>query len=66
MMSWITLLHIALQIAAYFAKRAERKDIENSILNEIKILHDEYVDAASDARANTKLPEDGSNPNQRD
>lgn len=65
-MTWLSLLPLILKLAAYFARRAERFDIERSLLNEIETLHGKHVDAAASARDSARLPGDGTNPNQRD
>lgn len=67
-MSWVVALQLVLQLAAYFARRAERLDIEKSLLSTLENLHGKHVDEAADAHNRVtldSLPNDR-NPNQRD
>lgn len=67
-MNWLILLKYALQFAAYFARRAERREVEKSILNEIENLHDQRLDRARSARDDVmsgRVPDDDNDPNLR-
>lgn len=67
-MTWLTLLPIILKLAAYFARRAERRDIEAALLGQVENLHGKHVDAAAAARDRVTPGSlsDERNPNQRD
>ncbi|EUB95867.1 hypothetical protein PMI07_002355 [Rhizobium sp. CF080] len=68
-MTWLAALKLILQLAAYFARRAERIDIEKAVLNELENLHHKRVDAAvaasDDVRAG-RVPVDPNDPYRRD
>lgn len=68
-MTWLSALKLILQLAAYFARRAERIDIEKAVLNELENLHGKRVDAAvaagDDVRAG-RVPVDPNDPYRRD
>ncbi|MEN5275743.1 hypothetical protein ABE527_02220 [Brucella sp. TWI432] len=49
-MSSLSILTLLLKLAAYFARRAERSDIEKAVLNEIENIHSKRVDRAVAAR----------------
>lgn len=68
-MSALTILKLLLQLSAYFARRAERRDIEKAVLNELENLHGKRVDAAVDARDDVlagRVPGDPDDPYRRD
>lgn len=68
-MSTLSILTILLKLAAYFARRAERSDIEKAVLNEIENIHSKRVDRAVDARDDVlagRVPIDPDDPNRRD
>lgn len=68
-MSALSVLNLLLKLAAFFARRAERADIEKAILNEIENLHGKRVDAAVDARddvASGRVPRNDDDPYRRD
>lgn len=48
-MTWLKALYLVLQLAAFLARRAERRDVEEAVRNELKLLMDQRVDAAVDA-----------------
>lgn len=64
-----TVLKLLLTLAAYFAKRAERQDIEKAVLNDLELLHKKRVDAAvaagDDVRSG-RVPVDPNDANRRD
>lgn len=67
--SALAVLKLLLTLAAYFAKRAERQDIEKAVLNELENLHKKRVDAAVAARDDVlagRVPVDPGDPNRRD
>jgi|GEM_PF-4397018 len=67
--SALAVLKLLLTLAAYFAKRAERQDIEKAVLNELENLHKKRVDAAVAARDDVlagRVPVDPDDPNRRD
>lgn len=67
--SALAVLKLLLTLAAYFAKRAERQDIEMAVLNELENLHGKRVDAAvvagDDVRAG-RVPVDPNDKYRRD
>jgi hypothetical protein len=68
-MAWLSILQLLLQLAAQFAQRAERADIEKAVLDALKLSHDERVDRAHDARDSVlsgRVPPDDGDPNRRD
>lgn len=68
-MTWLSALKLILQLAAFFARRAERIDIEKAVLNELQVLHSKRVDAAvaasDDVRAG-RVPVDPGDKYRRD
>jgi hypothetical protein len=68
-MTWLAILKIALQLAAYFADRAKRADIQKAVLNELEILHGKRVREATVARDDVlagRVPPDPLDPYRRD
>lgn len=68
-MSWLLVVRMFLELAAFFARRAERLDIERNILNEIELLQKKRVDRAADARDDViagRMPVDPDDPYRRD
>lgn len=68
-MTWLAVLKYILQLAAYVARKSERKDVEQSLLNELEIVHGNRVRKASDARDNVlagRVPVDPNDPYRRD
>lgn len=68
-MSALSILNLLLKLAAFFARRAERQDIEKAILNEIENLHGKRVDAAAAARDDVvagRVPSNDADPYRRD
>ena len=49
-MTWVLILKLFLELAAFAARRAEKKDIESAILAGLETLHGKRVDAAVSAR----------------
>lgn len=67
-MTWSDVLKIVLLLAAYLARRAERRDIEAAVRGQVERIHAKHVDEAAAARDRVttgSLPSDR-NPNQRD
>jgi hypothetical protein len=65
----LAILRLLLQLASYFAKRAERADIETAILAQLEASHGKRVDAAVAARDDVlagRVPIDEHDPNRRD
>lgn len=68
-MNWVALLKLALQLAAFFARKADRRDIEKAVLNEVEVLHSKRVDdaaAAGDDVLSGRVPADPDDPYRRD
>ncbi len=68
-MTWLSALKLILQLAAYFARRAERLDIEKAVLNELENLHRKRVDAAvsaGDAVRTGSVQSDAADPYRHD
>ena len=68
-MTALAILKIVLQLAAYLARRADRRDIEKAVLSELENLHGKRVDAAAAARDDVisgRVPADHDDPNRRD
>lgn len=68
-MGWLQALTLILQLAAYIARRAERYDVEKAVLNDLKLLQAERVDAAAAARddvVNNRVHPDDNDPYRRD
>lgn len=68
-MTWFALLRLALGLAAFFARRAQRRDIERAVLNELERTHKKRVDdavAARDAVLDGSVQPDPDDPNRRD
>lgn len=67
--SALAVLKLLLTLAAYFAKRAERQDIEKAVLNDLELLHKKRVDAAvaagDDVRSG-RVPVDPNDEYRRD
>ena len=65
----LSVVKLLLWFAAYFAKRAERQDIEAAILSQLEIAHGKRVDAAVKSRDDVmsgQLPADPKDPYRRD
>ena len=68
-MNWVILLKLALQLVGYFAKQAERKDIEKAAYDALENLHGKRVDAAVAANDDVvagRVPADPADPYRRD
>lgn len=66
---WFSLLQLALTLAVWFARRAERRDIEKALVAQLELSHGKRVDAAADARDDVlsgRVPVDPNDPNRRD
>jgi hypothetical protein len=65
----IACFKLFLELAAFFARRVERKEIEEALLNELQIEHKKRVDVAATARDDVlagRVPIDPADPNRRD
>lgn len=68
-MTALAILRLLLELAAFFARQAERRDIEKALKNEIENLHSAKVDDAARARDDVlsgRVPVDPDDPNRRD
>lgn len=68
-MSWVTIIQLLLQLAAFLARRAERADIERAAYDALELSHKERVDRAADARDDVlsgRVPVDPDDPYRRD
>lgn len=68
-MTALAILRLLLELAAFFARQAERRDIEKALKNEIENLHSAKVDDAAHARDDVlsgRVPVDPDDPNRRD
>ena len=68
-MSALSIINLLLQLVAYFARQAERRDIEKAALDALTLSHSERVDravAASDDVMSGRVQPDDSDPNRRD
>lgn len=68
-MGWLSILTILLQLVAYVARQADKKDIEKAVTNELEILQGTRVRAANSARDDVvsgRVPIDPADPNRRD
>jgi hypothetical protein len=68
MTGWLALLRLLLELAAVAARRAERNDIERSVLDALENSHRDRVDAALAARDDVlagRVPADEHDPNKR-
>lgn len=68
-MTWLSLLTVLLQLVAYVARQADKREIEEAVTNELEILQGKRVRAASDARDDVisrRVPIDPQDPNRRD
>jgi hypothetical protein len=68
-MTVLLILKLLLQLAALFARQAERKDIEKALLHDIEALSDDKADAAARARddvASGRVQPDAEDPHRRD
>jgi hypothetical protein len=68
-MNWLAGLQLLLKLAAYFARRADKLEIERNLINELKLLQGERVEAAAVARDDVlsgRVPEPEHDPYKRD
>lgn len=69
MTGWLQVISLLLQLAAFIARRAERYDIEKAVLNDLKLLQADRVDAAAAARDDVlsdRVQPDDNDPYRRD
>jgi len=68
-MSWLVLLKTLLQLVAWVARQADKREIEQAVLNELELLQVERVKEASTARDDVlsgRVQPDDNDPNKRD
>lgn len=68
-MTWLSALKVLLQLAVFFARRADKLDTEKAILNELQVLHTNRVNAAVRARDDVlagRMPIDPADKHRRD
>lgn len=68
-MNWLVALTYVLQLAAYLARQADKRDTEKAVLNELQILQGKRVAAAVDARDDVlsgRVPVDPADKYRRD
>ncbi|MCV0395495.1 MAG: hypothetical protein K5872_22365 [Rhizobiaceae bacterium] len=69
MLTWAIIFKLLLELAVFAARRAEKRDIEKAVLDELQILNRERVDRAQRARDDVlagRVPVDPHDPNRRD
>lgn len=65
----LAILKLLLSLAVFFARRAEKREIEGNLTNAIQDLQAARADRAVDARDDVlsgRLPPDKDDPNRRD
>lgn len=68
-MSVLSIINLLLQLVAFFARQAERQDIEKAALDALTLSHSERVDRAVAARDDVlsgRMQPDDNDPNRRD
>ena len=68
-MTWLAILHLVLQLAAFIARRAERRDIEKALTNALELSHKSRVDDAAAARDDVlsgRVQPNDNDPHRRD
>lgn len=68
-MTWLAIFKLLLELAVFAARRAEKRDIEKAVLDELQILHAERVERAARARDDVlagRVPVDPDDPYRRD
>lgn len=68
-MTWLAILKIALQLVAFIARQAEKREIESNVLSQLENLNNERVKDAAAARDDVmsgRVPVDPNDPNRRD
>lgn len=68
-MSWLTILKLVLQLVAFIARQAEKREIETAALAQLESLSNERVKDAAAARDDVlsgRVPADPDDPNRRD
>lgn len=69
MAGWLTIISMLLQLAVFISRRADRKDIEESLTNAIDLAQGKRIaaaKAASDDVMSGRVPVDPKDPNRRD
>lgn len=68
-MTWLVVLKLLLQLVAYVARQAEKREIESNVLSQLENLNNERVKDAAAARDDVlsgRVPIDPNDPNRRD
>lgn len=68
-MNWLEGLKLLLKLAAFFARRADKLEIERNLTNELLILQGKRVEAAGTARDDVlsgRVPPSPDDPYRRD
>lgn len=68
-MTWLAILKIALQLVAFIARQADKREIEKNVLNELENINNDRVKDAAAARDDVisgRVPADPNDPNRRD
>jgi hypothetical protein len=68
-MTWLVVLKLALQLVAFIARQAEKREIESNVLSQLENLNNDRVKAAAAARddvSSGRVPADPNDPNKRD
>lgn len=68
-MSWVTILKYLLQLVAYIARQADKRETEQAVLNELELLQGKRVKDANDARDDVlagRVQPDANDPYKRD
>ena len=68
-MSVLFILKLLLQLAAFFARRADKRDLEKALLHDLRALTDTKTDDAVRARDDVlsgRVQPDPDDPNRRD
>ncbi len=68
-MTWLVALKLALQLVAYLARQADKRDTEKAVLNELELLQGTRVKAADAARDDVlagRVQPDDNDPYKRD
>lgn len=68
-MSWLVILKALLQLVAFVARQADKRETEKAVLNELELLQHDRVKDASDARDDVlsgRVQPDDNDPNKRD
>ncbi|QIG66832.1 hypothetical protein EVB41_002 [Rhizobium phage RHph_TM3_14A] len=68
-MTWLAVLKLALQLVAFLARQADKRDIESAALDKLENLNNERVRDAAVARDDVlsgRVQPDDNDPNRRD